>query len=182
MLGTSRDLSALLGRVAAGDREAFTALYEHTSAKVYGVIVRIVNNRSSADEVMQEVFVKVWQRAGEFDSQRASPITWMATIARNRAIDEIRRAKPLRIVETPEPIDIAADLDHPLDSAERSETLQALIACLNRLGEERREIILLAYYRGLSREDLAQRFGRPVPTIKTWLHRGLAQLKTCLSA
>ncbi len=174
-------LIAVVDRVAAGDRAAFDDLYRATSAKLYGIILRVVGNRSAADEILQEVYVKIWQRAGEFDRSKASPITWMATIARNRAIDEIRRARPQAGAELVEAEDVAAELVDPLGGRERSEALRALLACLQILPEERRQILLLAYCRGMSRDALAQRFGKPVPTIKTWLFRGLAQLKTCLS-
>lgn len=181
MYRSSDELSAVLTRVANRDAAAFEDLYRATSAKLYGIIVRVVANRSSADEILQEVYVRVWQHAGDFDATKASPITWMATIARNRAIDEVRRSKPGPALTLTDSVEVASDEPHPLDSMDRSEELQALIGCLNMLDEEKRNIILLAYYRGLSREELAQRFGRPVPTIKTWLHRGLAQLKACLS-
>ena len=182
MFKTSDELSAVLLRVAARDSAAFEALYGATSAKLYGIIVRIITSRSSADEVLQEVYVKVWQRAGDFDPAKASPITWMASIARNRAIDELRRAKSGMTQTLDMTPDIAADEAHPLDSLDRNEKLRALIACLGQLDEEKRKILLLAYYRGLSRDELARRFAHPVPTIKTWLHRGLAQLKMCLSS
>ncbi len=182
MYSSSDEVSAALRRVAARDQSAFEELYRATSAKLYGIIVRIVTNRSSADEILQEVYVRIWHHAGEFDASKASPITWMATIARNRAIDDVRRAKPAVVQELTETLELAADEPHPLDSLDRSQDLKALIACLNGLEDEKRQIILLAYYRGLSREELAQRYLRPVPTIKTWLHRGLAQLKACMSS
>lgn len=182
MVSSSSELAALLGRVAQGDRGAFEALYRATSAKLYGIIVRIVVNRSLADDLLQEVYVKAWQRAGDFEAGRASPITWLATIARNRAIDEIRRRKPEARGDDIEAMEIAGDDAHPLDAEARKQDLRALMACLNQLDGEKRDIVLLAYYRGLSRDDLAQRFTKPVPTIKTWLHRSLAQLKTCLSS
>ncbi len=181
MLGSSRDLADVLGRVALRDRNAFQLLYQSTSAKLYGIILGILVRRSLADEVLQEVYVKIWERAGDYDSGRASPITWMATIARNRALDEKRRAKVLPVSELPEGFDMAADLEPALDRLEHSDRLKALLSCLKSLESEKREAVLLAYYRGLSREALAKRFGRPVPTIKTWLHRSLAQLRVCLS-
>lgn len=182
MVSSSSELATLLGRVAQGDRAAFEALYRATSAKLYGIIVRIVVNRSVADDLLQEVYVKAWQRASDFDATRASPITWLAAIARNRAIDEVRRRKPEEPQNDVEALEIAGDDAHPLDAQARREDLRALMACLNQLDGEKRQIVLLAYCRGLSRDDLAQRFTKPVPTIKTWLHRSLAQLKTCLSS
>jgi RNA polymerase sigma-70 factor, ECF subfamily len=182
MVSSSSELAALLQRVAEEDREAFEALYRATSAKLYGIIVRIVVNRSVADDLLQEVYVRVWQHAGDFEPDRASPITWLATIARNRGIDEVRRRRPEAAYDDTEGLDVPGEATHPLDDQDRREDLKALMACLNQLDAEKRDIVLLAYYRGLSRDDLARRFTRPVPTIKTWLHRSLAQLKLCLSS
>lgn len=182
MLESTQELIATMHRVASGDRAAFSELYQATCAKLYGVILRVLNDRSAADEVLQEVYVKIWQRAGEFDASRASPITWMATIARNRAIDEVRRTKPQIRADLDAAENIVADVMDPLAGRERSDRLRALLDCLGTLPEERRDILLLAYCRGLSREALSQRFNKPVPTIKTWLFRGLAQLKTCLAS
>jgi len=106
----------------------------------------------------------------------------MATIARNRALDEVRRVRPGSLEDLPESFEPAADEVDPLAARERSEALAALVKCLQALDEEKRAVVLLAYYRGFSREALAKRFGRPVPTIKTWLHRSLAQLRDCLAS
>ncbi len=184
MLGSSEELAAVLRRVGQGDRDAFETLYRATNRKLYGIVVRILVSRSLADEILQEVYVKIWQKAADFDDARASPITWMAVIARNRALDEARRpahAAPL-VGDLDEVADVPADVDHPLDGMERSDRFKALLRCLNGLDPERRAIVLLAYYRGWSRDALAERFNHPTATIKTWLHRSLTQLKTCLAS
>jgi RNA polymerase sigma-70 factor (ECF subfamily) len=166
--------------VARRDRAAFRALYDATRAKLYGVILGILGDRSTADDVLQEIYVRIWNRAADFDPGKASPITWMATIARNRALDEVRRPRPT--IDLPnEALDRVADDDpHPLERRQRSEEWRRLMACLAALADERRAMVLLAYYRGWTREALAKRFDRPVPTIKTLLHRSLAQLRGCL--
>ena len=179
--GAGDDLTHLLRRVAARDAAAFAALYKQTSAKLYGVVARILNRSDIAADVLQEAYVRVWEKAGEFDPVKGSAIAWMATIARNRALDEVRRVRPASLEDQPESFEPAADEVDPLAKRERSEGLARLIDCLQGLDEEKRAIVLLAYYRGSSREALAKRFGRPVPTIKTWLHRSLAQLRDCLS-
>lgn len=179
---TAAELSALIARVAAKDRAAFAAVYEATSAKLFGIAVRILGRREVAEEVLQEVYVRIWERAGDFDPARASPITWMATITRNRALDEVRRRAPVSIEDTPEALDVADGGEDPLAQLTRSEEGRRLLACIGKLEQDRREIVLLAYYQGMSREALAQRFGRPVATIKTWLHRSLAQLRQCLGS
>jgi len=176
------DLALLLLQVAAGDRAAFATLYRQTAAKLYGVVARILPRSDLAGEVLQEAYVRVWQKAGDFDPAKGSPMAWMATIARNRALDEVRRAKPLALEDMQEGFEPVAEEVDPLGSRERSEQLAALMRCLSQLDAEKRQIVLLAYYRGASREALSKRFARPVPTIKTWLHRSLAQLKDCLSS
>ena len=176
------DLAELLRRVAAGDRAAFATLYKLTQAKLYGVIARILVRSDIAGEVLQEAYVRIWQKASDFDPARGSPIAWMATIARNRALDEVRRVKPASLEDMPEGFEPAAEEIDPLASRERGEKLAALMRCLSQLDDEKRRIVLLAYYRGASREALAKRFTRPEPTIKTWLRRSLAQLKDCLSS
>lgn len=182
MLASREQLSDLMRRVAGGDREAFAAVYQATSAKLFGIIVRICNRRDLAEEVLQEVYVTLWQKAGEFDAARASPITWLATIARNRALDLKRRITPTSIEDTPSVMQLASEAEHPLEGIARSQDLARLMRCLEALESERRDIVLLAYREGLSREDLATRFGRPVATIKTWLHRSLIQLRQCLAS
>ncbi len=175
-------LADLLGRIAARDEAAFSALYKGTSAKLYGVVARILPRGDAAADALQEAYVRIWEKAGEFDPAKGSPLAWMATIARNRALDEVRRVRPGSLEDLPESFEPAADDVDPLAARERSERLAALINCLQALDEEKRAVVLLAYYRGSSREALARRFGRPVPTIKTWLHRSLAQLRDCLAS
>jgi RNA polymerase sigma-70 factor (ECF subfamily) len=176
------DLADLLSRIAARDATAFATLYKQTSGKLYGVIARILPRGDAGVEALQEAYVRIWEKAGDFDPTRGSPLAWMATIARNRALDEVRRVRPGSLEDLPESFEPAADEVDPLAARERSEALAALINCLEALDEERRTVVLLAYYRGWSREALAKRFGRPVPTIKTWLHRSLAQLRDCLAS
>jgi len=175
-------LADLLGRIAARDAAAFSALYKATSAKLYGVVARILPRGDAAADALQEAYVRIWEKAGEFDPAKGSPLAWMATIARNRALDEVRRVRPGSLEDLPESFEPAADQVDPLAARERSEGLVKLLICLQALDEEKRAVVLLAYYRGLSREALALRFARPVPTIKTWLHRSLAQLRDCLAS
>jgi RNA polymerase sigma-70 factor, ECF subfamily len=180
--GAADHLNHLLRQVATRDTTAFAALYKQTSAKLYGVVARILNRSDVAADVLQETYVRIWDKAGEFDSAKGSALGWMATIARNRALDEVRRVRPVSLEDQPEGFEPAAEEIDPLAARERSEGLTALVDCLKGLDEEKRAVVLLAYYRGFSREALAKRFGRPVPTIKTWLHRSLAQLRDCLAS
>jgi RNA polymerase sigma-70 factor, ECF subfamily len=175
-------LAELLRRVAARDATAFATLYRQTQSKLYGVIARILTRGDRSGEALQEAYVRIWEKAGEFDPAKGSPIAWMATIARNRALDEVRRVRPSSLEDMPPGSEPAADAVDPLAQRDRSERLAALLECLKTLDEEKRDAILLAYYRGFSREALARRFDRPVPTIKTWLRRGLLQLRDCLAS
>jgi RNA polymerase sigma-70 factor, ECF subfamily len=181
-VGAGDDLTLLLRRIAGRDAAAFSTLYKQTSAKLYGVVARILTRGDAAADALQEVYVRIWEKAGEFDPVKGSPLAWMATIARNRALDEVRRVRPASLEDQPEGFEPAAEEIDPLATRERSEGLAALVECLKALDDEKRAVVLLAYYRGLSREALAKRFGRPVPTIKTWLHRSLAQLRDCLAS
>jgi RNA polymerase sigma-70 factor, ECF subfamily len=173
------DLVEALAAVARGDKAAFEMLYTATSLKLYGIVVRILGQRALADEVLQEVYVRVWQRAGEFDPATSSPITWLTTIARNRALDEAKRKTTRSFEDHPEVFELPSD-DDPLENHERNEDRRRLQACLDGLEPEKREMVLLAYYFGLTREEIAERTGRPAATVKTWLRRSLAQLKNCL--
>lgn len=173
-------LEGLMRAVASGDRTAFRHLYDATQAKLYGVVLRILRERASAEDALQEIYVRIWDKAADFDPGKASAMTWMATIARNRAIDILRSARTAIGASEQDIEDLPAETAEPLQERHRSEELRRLLACLAGLDEERRQMILLAYYRGTTREALSRRFERPVPTVKTLLHRGLAQLRECL--
>jgi RNA polymerase sigma-70 factor (ECF subfamily) len=179
---TTAELVWLLAAVAKGDQAAFERLYAATRAKLYGVALRILRRPDLADEILQESFVKIWSSASLFDPAVASPITWMVAIVRNRAIDVIRRKTDASLEEMPEVQEVAADSPDPLAARARNEDLQRLLACIGRLDGERRKLILLAYYNGWSREQLAQQFEKPVNTIKTWLRRSLLEIRECLGS
>jgi RNA polymerase sigma-70 factor (ECF subfamily) len=179
---TAQTISQLLNQVARQDRAAFAEVYRATNAKLYGLVLRILHRRDLADEVLQEVYVKIWEKAGEFDARRASPITWMATIARNRALDEVRRKTPTSLEDHPEILEVASGEEGALDSVLRGEDGKRLSDCLNKLEPGRRQMIVLAYCDGFTRDDLAAKFGQPANTIKTWLRRSLMQLKVCLGS
>lgn len=182
MLLSTDELRDLVRRLADGDRAVFPALYSATSAKLYGIVLRILRRRELADEVLQEVYVRIWNNAATFDAARASPITWMASIARNRALDEVRKVGPVPMEETPEAFEVEDPQMLASEQMEMASELTRLQACLDALEPERREIVKLAYLEGCSREELGARFGHPVATIKTWLHRSLKQLKGCLAS
>ena len=179
---TASELVRLLQRVAAKDKQAFSLLYAATSTKLYGTILRILVRRDVADEILQEVYVKIWQRAGDFDANRASPTTWMATIARNRALDEARKRTHVSLEEMPPGFDVVSEAPLALDVMTQTEDGRRLFECLQRFDPEKRKMVVLAYLYGMSRDALGKKAGKPVPTIKTWLRRSLAQLKDCLES
>jgi len=179
---TPAELVWLMAAVAKGDQAAFERLYVATRAKLYGVVLRILRRQDLADEVMQETYLKIWNSAGQFDPALASPITWMVAIARNRAIDLVRKKTEVSIEEESDVFDFAADTPDPLAKREMTEELERLLACMAKLDEERRRLVLFAYYHGWSREQLAARFETPVNTIKTWLRRALRDIRECLDA
>jgi RNA polymerase sigma-70 factor (ECF subfamily) len=176
----SQILDDLLAGVARGEEAAFAALYEATSAKLYSVALRMLRSREAAEDVVQDSYFKVWERAGAFDPKIASPITWMAAIVRNRALDEIRKRGVRPQADVSELDNLESDDEHPIEVIGRREDVDRLMRCLEGLEPEKRQMVRLAYLDGLSREALAKRFDRPEGTIKTWLHRSLAQLKGCL--
>lgn len=166
--------------VASGRKDALKTVYDATSAKLFGIILRLVRDREAAEDVLQEVYVKVWNRAGRFNAERASPITWLATIARNSAIDHLRRTG--RRAEDPgdmlpDVADDAANADEMLCSAEDK---AALARCMEELKPDHRRCIRLAYFDGLTHSQLAERLGMPLGTMKSWVRRGLLGLKGCL--
>lgn len=177
---TGETLESLLGATANGDKDAFRVLYDRSSAKLFGVVLRILKNRQKAEDVLQDVYLKIWQKASTYDPIQGKPITWMATIARNRAIDIIRASRPEQTVDEPgdeeEIFKLGGQDADNVDVAD----LESLRFCLGEMKEDDRNYVLLAYYEGYSREELAERFSSPVGTIKTRLRRGLVALRTCL--
>jgi RNA polymerase sigma-70 factor, ECF subfamily len=179
---TAEQLSDLMRRVASQDREAFRAVYAATSAKLYGIVLRILKRPDVADEIIQETYVRIWNHAASFDPERASPITWMAAIARNRALDEVRKVTPIALETLPEAMELRDPQMLVSERLEIAGEIGRLNACLDALEPERREIVKLAYLEGMSRDELGRRFGHPTSTIKTWLHRSLKQLRSCLTS
>ena len=178
---TTESLANLLIRVAKEDRSAFSELYEATYRKLFGIVYRILKNQAVSEEVLQEVYLKIWDKASSFDANLASPITWMATIARNRTIDEVRKNQ-LPSSDTDVDFDLIVDDSMaPDDSFSKSRDLLKLESCLAGLESPRAQMIKAAYLDGCSRQELAERFEQPLGTIKTWLHRSIKQLQGCMN-
>ena len=170
-------LPELLEATSRGDPTAFRRLYEATAPKLFGIVLRITSNRSVAEEVLQETYLKVWQNAERFTPEAGTPITWLAAIARNRAIDRIRAER----IERQRSDDDQAILDRlPSPSSGDPAARERLRLCLSELGGDAQSCVVLAYCSGYSRDELAERYGRPVGTIKTLLHRSIKLLRDCL--
>lgn len=164
----------LLARVVLRDRDAFRRLYDATSPRVFSVALSMLNNRVEAEEVLQETYLKVWHSADMFDASRGDPTGWIVSMARNRAIDLIRRRRPeVRIASNAEQTEEVATSG----IAERD---QRLDECLNALESSQRQSIFAAYFQGLSHSEIATRFAEPIGTIKSRVRRGLIALKGCL--
>lgn len=180
MLASRQQLELLLARTATGDEDAFAELYRVTSPKLYAVALRILMDKEQADEVLQESFVRVWERAGNFDANLGSPMTWLAAITRNKALDELRRRSVTPSGSDTALATLVSEEDHPLIAIELRQDLDKLNRCLQGLEPQKRELVQRAYLDGSSREFLARMFNCPEGTVKTWLRRSLAQLKDCL--
>lgn len=169
----------LLAAVARQDRAAFRALYAATSGKLFAVALRILRDRERAQDALQETYVEIWNQAASFDPARGSASAWLAVIARNRAIDLIRREDRNPAARADADVGGLALLASP---ERASAELMSLLTCLSELDPEPRQMVLLAYLEGRSRNELSARFARPVNTVKTLLRRGLESLRRCLDA
>lgn len=174
-------LAEALARVAGGDRGALHFLYRQTSAKLFGVCLRILDNRSEAEDVLQEAYLTIWQKAGSFDPERASPVTWLAAIARNKAIDRRRQRSARQADPLGEEAEEVAD---PAPSAaarlETADERRLLSECMGALDERQASAIRTAFFEGTTYAELALRQGVPAGTMKSWIRRGLLRLRECL--
>ncbi len=179
-------LHVWLAAVANKDAAAFRSLYEASSPKLFGFALRILNKRELAEEVLQESFVSIWNNAGSYQSSLAAPMTWMTTIVRNRAFDLLRRLDH----------DVEIDADNfdmevmnaleagdptPIEALELSQDAKALARCFARLEGLHRQAMAMAFYHDLSHSEVAAQMKLPMGTVKTWIRRGLDQLRNCLS-
>ena len=179
-------LIALIDRVALADEKALRELYDLTSRKLYGVAVRVVTNREWAEDVLQEAFMNIWRIAGDYKATLSPPMAWMALVVRSRGLDFLRRRASDRADRVQELDDVisdtvAGDSPNPMDVAQASEQAKALHNCLNLLDNKQREVVSLAYMRDLSHGELAVQLKLPLGTVKTWIRRGLEQLRGCMA-
>ncbi len=178
---TPDDISNLIGRAGLGDRAAFRALYAATSAKLFGVCLRVLKNRTDAEDVLQEVYIKIWHNAAKYQVSGYSPMSWLIAIARNQSIDRIRARRPegSELSEADEVADHAAT---PEQAAVMSGEAGRLQVCLDKLSPGRAEAVKAAYMEGYSYQELADRLEQPLNTVRTWLRRSLMSLRECLTS
>jgi len=179
------ELTALLSRVALGDRAAFRRLYDATAPSLFDIALRILNRRERAEDVLQEAFVNVWNRAGSYSAAASQPMTWLTAIVRNRALDELRGAtrhqvESLHDEDTGEMREIEDDRPNPIGLLEQAADALAIRACLDAIDGPQRQCLALGYYHGMSHSEIAAHLGSPIGSVKVWLRRGLARLKRCL--
>jgi RNA polymerase sigma factor (sigma-70 family) len=174
------ELDRLLIQTGRSDRQAFAELYERTSSKLYGVCLRMLRERSEADEVLQETYTTVWRRAASFDDAKAGAITWLVALARNKSIDRLRQRREVQS-EDPFMLDVMdADQTTPAAAAESSQEYRRLEKCLGELEPQQRNSVREAFYTGATYNELAKRCKVPLGTMKTCIRRSLMQLRTCL--
>lgn len=175
------EIEQLIGRIALRDRAAFSALYARTSAKLFGVILRVLDNRGEAEEVTQDVYIRIWRNAGQYRQNGYSPMTWLITVARNAAIDA-RRKRGRGAAEGDAMLELIAD---PAPGPEARAIAQAervaLDHCLAELDAARAQAVARAYLHGESYAELAAHFEVPLNTMRTWLRRSLMALRRCLT-
>jgi len=179
--GGSPEIAELIARVALRDRSAFRDLYTRTSAKLFGVTLRILKDRAEAEEALQEVYVKIWQRADRYVAGGYSPISWLVAVARNHSLDILRARKPVN-----DDIDAAVDLadagPNPEQATIQSSERGQIEGCLDTLEPDKADCVRGAYLDGFSYEELATRHSVPLNTMRTWLRRSLIKLRECLTA
>ena len=181
MTSASAEIAELIARIALRDRTAFRALYDRTSAKLFGVTLRILKDRSEAEEALQEVYVKIWQRADRYVSGGYSPISWLVAVARNHCLDVLRARKP-QADDLEAATDIADAAPDPEQAALAGSERSRIDGCLGQLDTDKADAVRAAYLDGFSYEELAARYSVPLNTMRTWLRRSLLKLRECLSA
>lgn len=189
MAGTSdqeerlRNLLSAAGRRDSGSQAAFAELYRSTSAKLFGVALRILRRRDWAEEVLQECFVNIWKHSASYQPGLSAPMTWMTSIVRNRCLDWLRRPNLEDTTDDDTIFDkVESTASGPLDDLERNSEAGIVLRCLATLDEKQREAVSVAFFEGLTHIELAHKLGQPLGTVKTWVRRGLLKLKQCLGS
>lgn len=173
-------LDQLLRAVANGDKAAFRAIYDATSAKLFAVAIRILKRQDLAEDVIQDVYLKIWDSAPNYRAELGSPVGWMVAITRNRAIDVLRKRTEVGTEDEKNSGERADDAPDPFQLTAQSRQLKALLDCMGKLNADQKKCLLMAYYYGYTHEEIAERMKKPVGTVKSWIRRSLARVKECL--
>lgn len=175
-------LVQLLDRCRHQDSNALKSLYQATSAHLFAVLLRILRHESHAEDCLQQVYLKIWHNAGQYNPEIARPMTWMNTIARNQALDWLRRHKNDRLNDSDDVLLQQADpTGHTETRVQQWQQSDRMHHCLQELKETQRQCIELAYFEGYSHQELSDKLEQPLGTVKTWIRRGLERLKSCLT-
>lgn len=180
---SSRDpLAKLLTGCARGDRRTFDELYRQSSGRLYAICLSMLRKEDLAEDVLQDVFVKIWRRSSSFDPSKGTAMTWMISIARNRALDLLRSAhvQASQVLDEYRDEDFASETHSPAVATEIDASARAVVECLDELKEQQRRCIMMAYYYGHTHEELSALLQTPLGTVKAWIRRGLEQLRQCL--
>ena len=185
-LHTDAELLELLDRIALQDDTALKKLYERTSSQLFGLALRIVRQRDAAEDVLQEAFMSIWRGATNYRASLSPPMAWLGLVVRSRALDALRkrtsdRADLMNDLDDEMSQTLEGDSPNPMDMADASEQAFALHQCLGKLDHKQREVVSLAYLRDQSHGELAEQLQLPLGTVKTWIRRGLEQLRTCMA-
>ena len=173
----------LLKAVAARDEAALAELYDRYRLILFGVLIRILNSREEAEDVLQEVFLQVWRRAADFDANRGKPFTWLVTLARSRGIDRLRAlASRERVANMAGAGEASEEFSDAVTDAIRSEQRGVVNSALSQLPEEQKRPLILAYFDGLTQSEIAAQLGAPLGTVKTRMRSGMMKLRELLSA
>jgi RNA polymerase sigma-70 factor (ECF subfamily) len=173
------DIDNLLAKIALSDRRAFDRLYENTSAKLFGIAMRILKDRTLAEDALQEIYIRIWQKASSYRPGQQAPMAWLATVARNHAIDVIRANKRIHD-DIDDHFELKASDRNPEEEAILSGERDRIDTCLEALEPQKAEAVVSAYVEGYSYQELADRYSIPLNTMRTWLRRSLASLRECL--
>ena len=171
---------ALLKAIAGKDEKAVSQLYDRYRVVLFGLLVRILNNREEAEDVLQELFLQVWHRAGDYDPNRGRPFTWLVTLARSRAIDRLRSVASRERVASESAREVTEEVSDAVADAVRSEQRGIVTSALSQLPEEQQKALVLAYFDGLTQSEIADRLGAPLGTVKTRMRAGMMKLREVL--
>lgn len=175
------DLTGLLSACARDDHRAFERLYILASPRLFAICRYMLRHEDVAEDVLQEAFIQIWRDAKNFDRRRASPMTWMAAITRHRALDRLRRKRPELALDEEQLI--APVMNEEAISTELDwSASKRLNACMDTLSDRQKVSIALAFFHGLTHQELSEQMATPIGTVKSWIRRGLDRLKRCLEA